>query len=101
MDTHDIQRNRTSLDHAAPALVVGVDTDILYPPQEQQELARMLSKSEYAELVSPYGHDAFLIEQKQLNVLLTRWLHTHNSNPTTDPTLKTSPINAAPVDCGV
>ncbi len=79
MDTHDVARERgdyeavlASLD--LPALVVGIDTDILYPPAEQRELARLMPQARYAEITSPYGHDAFLIEFDQMNSLLTPWL---------------------------
>jgi len=51
---------------AAPALVIGVKSDILFPVWQQRELAHLLEDSgnpvTYVELDSPYGHDTFLIE---------------------------------------
>jgi homoserine O-acetyltransferase/O-succinyltransferase len=75
MDSHDLGRGRpdwagTLREHQTPALVVGSSTDILYPPGEQRELAALLPNSEYAELDSPHGHDAFLIEQDAVNGIL-------------------------------
>ncbi len=72
MDRHDVARNRGSypeiLDGVRmPILIMGIDTDMLYPVEEQKELARLLPKGEYAEISSPYGHDAFLIEFDQIN----------------------------------
>ena len=67
MDTHDLARGRG--DYAAvlagidmPALVVSVDSDVLYPPHEQAELARLLPDARYELLSTPAGHDGFLIE---------------------------------------
>lgn len=75
MDTHDVARDRG--DYAAvlsqvqqPALVVAIDSDVLYPPVEQQALAAYLPNAELVWLHSPHGHDAFLIDQEALNQLL-------------------------------
>ena len=75
MDTHDVSRGRGTLKEVLgnlkiPVLVVGFDSDQLYPIHEQKELADLLPNSTFAELSSPYGHDAFLIEFKQLNAQL-------------------------------
>ncbi len=75
MDTHDVARGRSSYEEALrsvrqPALVVGIDSDVLYPPEEQRELAARLGNARLAWLRSPHGHDAFLIETEELNRLL-------------------------------
>lgn len=75
MDTHDVAHNRNTYEEIlggvqAPVLVVGIDTDMLYPIEEQKELAGLLPTGEYAEITSPYGHDAFLIEFEQINRLV-------------------------------
>jgi homoserine O-acetyltransferase len=48
-------------------LVIGVETDILYPLAQQQEIARGLEKAgrhvEFVPLPSVQGHDAFLIDE--------------------------------------
>ena len=56
-----------------PTLVVSIDTDVLYPPVEQQELAAALPLGRLETLRSPHGHDAFLIEGEAVNALLARF----------------------------
>jgi homoserine O-acetyltransferase len=78
MDSHDIARNR---DHYAavlgqirqPALIVAIESDLLYPPVEQQELAELIPYAELAWLQSPHGHDAFLIDMQALNHLIVQF----------------------------
>jgi homoserine O-acetyltransferase/O-succinyltransferase len=75
MDSHDVARGRGSYEKALravrqPALVVAIDSDVLYPPEEQRELAARLGNARLAWLRSPHGHDAFLIETEALNRLL-------------------------------
>ncbi|MBD3616529.1 MAG: homoserine O-acetyltransferase [Gracilimonas sp.] len=72
MDSHDVSKDRGSFEEVLgnlnkPVLVVGFDSDLLYPIEEQRELASLLPHSQLAELESLYGHDAFLIEFEQLN----------------------------------
>jgi homoserine O-acetyltransferase len=75
MDTHDVGRGRGGWREAlaafeAPALVVSIDSDVLYPPVEQEELAAALPAGRLVTLRSPHGHDAFLIEGEATNALL-------------------------------
>ncbi len=79
MDRHDIGRGRGNYYSVLetivqPTLVIGIDSDILYPLAEQHELAQGIPGGELKILNSPHGHDAFLIEQNQLNTLITNWL---------------------------
>ncbi len=74
MDSHNVARGRA--DYAdilnsvrIPAMVMGIDSDWLYPVDEQKELAELLPFGSYAEIHSPYGHDAFLIEFDQIHQL--------------------------------
>jgi homoserine O-acetyltransferase len=67
MDRHDVGRGRGGVERALasidlPVLVVSVDSDGLYPPSEQQELARLIPGAELHSLHSRHGHDGFLIE---------------------------------------
>lgn len=72
MDHHDIGRGRGGIGPAlgrvrAAATVISVDSDRLYPPRLQHELADLLpERPEVAVVRSPYGHDAFLIEVDQI-----------------------------------
>lgn len=72
MDTHDVGNNRGSYETAlesiqVPTLIVAIDSDILYPPKEQQELAQLIPRAHFAWLHSGHGHDAFLIEMDALD----------------------------------
>lgn len=50
----------------APALVIGVLSDILFPAWQQRDLARMLASAgtpvTHVEIDAQYGHDTFLID---------------------------------------
>ncbi|HET6528895.1 MAG TPA: homoserine O-acetyltransferase [Balneolaceae bacterium] len=79
MDSHDVARNRSTYKQVLakiniPILVIGIDSDLLYPVQEQHELAELLPNARYRKLSSAYGHDAFLIEFDQLNRIITPFL---------------------------
>jgi homoserine O-acetyltransferase len=78
MDTHDVGRGRGDWRQLlatvrAPALVVSIDSDVLYPPVEQAELAAALPEGRLATLSSPHGHDAFLIEADAVDALVRRF----------------------------
>jgi homoserine O-acetyltransferase len=67
MDTHDVSRGRGEYEEVLravrqPALVLSIDSDALYPPQEQEELARLVPGARLRRLASIDGHDAFLID---------------------------------------
>ena len=52
--------------HIEQAMVIGVSTDILFPLQQQEQIAEGLqaagAKVEFVALDSPQGHDAFLVD---------------------------------------
>ena len=78
MDSHDLVRGRRGVPAlTAPALVVGISSDLLYPLAEQQELAALLPNAEFAVLDSPHGHDAFLIETARLDRQVQAFRATH------------------------
>lgn len=72
MDGFDASNGHENLAEAlAPlnldsALVVGVDTDLLFPPRQQGEIAKTLTRlgidTRLEMLPSPQGHDAFLVD---------------------------------------
>jgi homoserine O-acetyltransferase len=83
MDLHDLARGRGGLDAAfarlrAPVLSVGVNSDILYPAHQARQIVELAGRAglraEYAELDSPHGHDAFLIELEPLGEIVTKFL---------------------------
>jgi homoserine O-acetyltransferase len=85
MDSHNVARERaysveTVLnDIEAPTLVIAVSSDVLFPPNEQQLLAKGIKTSVYKEIDSLYGHDGFLIETKQLTEHIKQF-YTTNKN---------------------
>ncbi|MER6789370.1 homoserine O-acetyltransferase [Streptomyces sp. NPDC000658] len=76
MNSHDIGRGRGGVRAAlrrvtARTLVAGVDSDRLYPPSQQAELASGIPTADDLRLIeSPYGHDGFLIEVEQVAALV-------------------------------
>ena len=83
MDLHDVGRGRAGLQKAmsritSPALVMGITSDILYPEYQQRQIHQVLTAngtpSEYVEIDSPHGHDAFLINLELVGPPLKRFL---------------------------
>ena len=74
MNSWDVGRDRGGVAAAlstvtARALVAGVDSDRLYPPALQQQVADGLGVPLHL-IESPYGHDGFLIEVDAVAALL-------------------------------
>jgi homoserine O-acetyltransferase len=72
MDTHDVARGRGDFEEVLrgirqPTLVVSIDSDVLYWPAEQREVARLVPGARLAVMDSPHGHDAFLIDVDRLS----------------------------------
>jgi len=72
MDAHHVGRGRNGLENAlkaisAKTLVIGITSDILFPLEEQQFLAKYIPSSKFVAINSFYGHDGFLIETKQIS----------------------------------
>lgn len=61
----DVMKALASI-HIEKALAIGVHTDILFPLQQQEQIAEGLRaggvQAEFAPLPSPQGHDAFLVD---------------------------------------
>jgi len=79
MDEYDVGAGRGGTEAVLkkldmPALVIGIDSDVLYPESEVRELADALPNSQYACVRSPHGHDAFLIEFAQVAAQVSRFL---------------------------
>lgn len=69
MDSHNVGRGKDSVEEAlrsirAKALIISIDSDILFPPEEQHFLAKRIPGAELQTLSSAYGHDGFLVEYK-------------------------------------
>lgn len=80
LNRHDVGRGRGGLNKAlasstVPTMVVGVDTDILYPYHQQEHISRNIGNLlAMAKVVSPIGHDAFLAESRQMDRILRNFL---------------------------
>jgi len=80
MNSHDVGRGRGGVAAAlagvsAPAVVVAVDSDRLYPPYQQQVLADGIAGAGPLRVVeSPYGHDGFLLETDRVAPLVAELL---------------------------
>jgi len=76
MDSHHVARERaysveTVLnDIKARTLVIGLTSDLLFPPSEQKLLAKGIRGARFHEIDSLYGHDGFLIETAKLSALI-------------------------------
>ncbi len=80
MLTHDIGRDRGGVREAlkrvtARALVVAVDSDRLFFPDQAWEVAEGVRGAFYREIHSDHGHDGFLIEHDQMTRLLDEFLN--------------------------
>ena len=83
MDLHDVGRGRGGVPRAmsritAPALTLGISSDILYPAYQQQTIHALVSngdaRNRYAEIESDEGHDGFLIATLQVGSEIGQFL---------------------------
>ncbi|MFA5311907.1 MAG: homoserine O-acetyltransferase [Methanomassiliicoccales archaeon] len=62
----------------ASVLVISVTSDWLFPSYQGKRIVEALAENgvdvQYGEILSDYGHDAFLVEGKQLTFLVNRFL---------------------------
>ncbi|AHM61478.1 homoserine O-acetyltransferase [Flammeovirgaceae bacterium 311] len=75
MDSHQVGRGRESTEAAlagvaAKTLVLGVDTDLLFPVHEQEYLAKHIPGAALQVISSQYGHDGFLVESVEIAAAL-------------------------------
>lgn len=83
-DTHNVGRGRGGIDNALSKVtsrtkVIGITTDMIFPPSEMQILASQIPGAEYTELSSSFGHDGFLVEHEALNKILNTFLHNNDN----------------------
>lgn len=81
-DTHHVGRNRHSIQHALAAitartLVIGVTSDILFPPAEQHELSAYIPHAQLTIIESAFGHDGFLIENQIIAQSIQKFWNQH------------------------
>lgn len=63
-----------ALSKLPPALVIGIESDGLFQPSEQRELAAHIPDAELVLIPSPDGHDGFLLEFQAINGWIDGWL---------------------------
>ncbi len=71
MDSHNVGRGRGGVEKAlekvqARTLLLGIGSDILFPPSEQKYIQQHVKGAVYKEIESLYGHDGFLIETEEI-----------------------------------
>lgn len=79
MDAHDVGRNRVSVEKAlqkikAHTLVIGITSDVLFPINEQEYIAKHVPGAQFAAIESLYGHDGFLLEYEKIETLLANFI---------------------------
>lgn len=80
VDTHNVGRGRGGVEKAlsgikARVLCIGIDSDGLFPPEENRFLADCCTgtESEYVTISSSFGHDGFLLEHAQISAAISKW----------------------------
>lgn len=79
MDSHNVGRRRGGIQQAlaeisAQTLVLSINSDVLFPPREQELLAHSIPNAQWRVFDSVYGHDGFLTEADQIGEALRAWL---------------------------
>ncbi|MCB9049754.1 MAG: homoserine O-acetyltransferase [Lewinellaceae bacterium] len=79
MDSHNLGRGRGSHEKAlaqieANALVIGIQSDVLFPVEEQAFIANHITRARLELIDSIYGHDGFLIESEAIGRLVRPFL---------------------------
>jgi homoserine O-acetyltransferase/O-succinyltransferase len=79
MDSHNVGRGRGGIHEAlskikSNTLIVGIQTDILFPLEEQAQIAAHVPHAKLKLINSKFGHDGFLIEFDQMLELLEKFM---------------------------
>jgi homoserine O-acetyltransferase len=83
MDSHDVARGRSGTidsilaEVEIPGMVLGIDSDVLYPLSEQESMAKSLQNGCLKVIHSDDGHDGFLLEQEQVGNHIINFLSQH------------------------
>jgi homoserine O-acetyltransferase len=80
MDSHHIgygfENTAEALDTLTmPVLILGIDSDILFPFNEQLFLSQHLKNGQLEIIQSNYGHDGFLVETEQLQQSISFFMY--------------------------
>lgn len=77
MDSHNVGIGRNGPANAlrkvkSKAIVIGVETDVLFPLNEQKFISDQIPNATFYPIQSLYGHDGFLIETDQIAAILKK-----------------------------
>jgi homoserine O-acetyltransferase/O-succinyltransferase len=83
MDSHHVGRSRPGIEVAlktikAKTLVIGIESDFLFPVAEQKFLAEHIPGAQLQLMPSLYGHDGFLVEFDQLKEIIKHYFKIHS-----------------------
>lgn len=78
LDSHNVGRGRGSVEKAlnkvkSKTLLIGINSDNLFPPSEQLFIHHHIPNSEYKEIQSAFGHDGFLLESDQIAEIIQQF----------------------------
>ncbi|PKP11471.1 MAG: homoserine O-acetyltransferase [Bacteroidetes bacterium HGW-Bacteroidetes-4] len=87
LDSHNVGRSRGGYQAAlskitAKTLVISIDTDLLFSPDDQQLIHQNIPGSRLEILESFYGHDGFLLEFEKQNRIYADFLNVANVHKT-------------------
>ncbi len=79
MDSHNVGRKRGGVERAltqvkAQTQIIGISSDLLFPFEEQQFIARHIPGSQIEIIPSRWGHDGFLVEIEKLSTILNQFI---------------------------
>ena len=85
MDSHDVGRKRGGVENAlqkitAKTLVIGIQSDVLYPITEQEYLQKTIHGAELLTIASDFGHDGFLLEYEKIETALKNFIEDKSSH---------------------
>ena len=85
MDSHDVGRKRGGVENAlqkitAKTLVIGIQSDVLYPIAEQEYLQKTIPGAELLNIGSDFGHDGFLLEYEKIETALKKFIADRSSH---------------------
>ncbi|MFA6334210.1 MAG: homoserine O-acetyltransferase [Bacteroidales bacterium] len=71
VDSHNVGRGRGGVGNAlssvkADTLIIGIDSDLLFPLEEQRFLHNGINNSYFEQISSQFGHDGFLLEWRDI-----------------------------------
>jgi homoserine O-acetyltransferase len=80
MDSHHLGRGVLEAEEileriASKTLVIGISSDLLFPVNEQQFLAKHIPGARLEIIESFYGHDGFLLEDDKLTTIFKTFLN--------------------------